>query len=100
MVAEYHAHRIRPERIHIRTGIPLQLVQDLIEGRQHLALFQQLLHRHRKRRRDQRLQQSMRYKGITQSDLQDQIEREYEQSLPAVPAPRALNNGAIKKRSN
>lgn len=83
VVAEFHAHRIQAERIHIRTGIALELVLDLIEGRQHQALFQQLLHRHRKRRRDQRLKQSLRHKGITQSDLQDQIEREYQQSLAA-----------------
>lgn len=81
VVAEYHAHNIRPERIHYRTGIALALVTDLIEGRQHQALFSARLNRHRKLRRDQRLRKSLRHRGITQSDLQDRIEREYQQSL-------------------
>lgn len=81
VVAEYHAHNIRPERIHYRTGIALALVTDLVEGRQHQALFNALLNHHRKLRRDQRLRRSLRHKGITQSDLQDQIEREYQETL-------------------
>lgn len=83
VVAEFHAHKIQAHRIHIRTGIALELVEDLVRGRAHQALFRQRLAHHRRQRRDQRLRQSLRHKGITQSDLQDQIEREYQQSLAA-----------------
>jgi hypothetical protein len=44
-------------------------------------LFKALLARHRRRRRDQRLQKSKRIKGIAQAELQDQIEKEYIDSL-------------------
>lgn len=81
VVAEFHAHKIRAERIAYRTGIDPQLVRDLIEGNSHQQLFDALLAKHRKARRDQRLRQSLRHKGVTQSELQDRIEREYRQSL-------------------
>ena len=81
VVAEYHAHKIHPARIAYRTGIDPALVNDLISGDCHQRLFKALLARHRKARRDQRLQQSLRYRGIRQADLQDEIEREYQQSL-------------------
>lgn len=81
VVAEFHAHKIQPQRIAYRTGIALTLVQGLINGEQHQQLFKYRLAAHRKRRRDQRLKQSRRIKGIAQADLQDQIEQEYQQSL-------------------
>jgi hypothetical protein len=81
VVAHFHAYKIRPERIAFRTGINLELVNQLIEGDDHQRLFKALLARHRRRRRDQRLQKSKRIKGIAQADLQDQIEKEYIDSL-------------------
>lgn len=81
VVAEFHAYRIHPNRIAYRTGIDPELVTQLVNGEAHQRLFNALLARHRKARRDQRLRQSLRHKGITQSDLQDQIEQEYLQSL-------------------
>ena len=81
VVAEFHAHRIHPNRITYRTGIDLELVQQLLNGETHQRLFKALLAKHRKARRDQRLQKSLRHKGIAQSELQDRIEQEYRQSL-------------------
>ncbi len=81
VVAEFHAHQIRPERIAYRTGIALALVRELIEGDSHQALFRARLARHRRARRDQRLRQSRRHRGIRQADLQDAIEREYREDL-------------------
>lgn len=81
VVAEFHAHKIHPHRIAYRTGIELELVQDLINGQQHAQLFKHRLAAHRKHRRDQRLKKSQRIKGIAQAELQDQIEQEYKHSL-------------------
>ena len=83
VVAHFHAYKIRPERIAFRTGINLELVNQLIEGDNHQRLFKALLARHRRSRRDQRLQKSRRIKGIAQAELQDQIEKEYIDSLVA-----------------
>jgi hypothetical protein len=81
VVAHFHAYKIRPERIAFRTGINLELVNQLIKGDGHQRLFKALLARHRRSRRDQRLQKSRRIKGIAQAELQDQIEKEYIDSL-------------------
>jgi hypothetical protein len=81
VVAHFHAYKIRPERIAFRTGIDIELVNQLIKGDGHQRLFKALLARHRRSRRDQRLQKSKRIKGIAQADLQDQIEKEYIDSL-------------------
>ena len=81
VVAEFHAYRIHPQRIAYRTGIELDLVTELISGNSHQHLFKRLVARHRKSRRDQRLQKSFRKKGIAQAELQDRIEQEYQTSI-------------------
>ncbi len=87
VVAEFHAYKIHPKRIAYRTGIELDLVTELINGDSHQRLFKSLVARHRKSRRDQRLQKSLRKKGIAQAELQDKIEQEYEASTK----PKTLN---------
>lgn len=81
VVAEFHAHKISPQRIAYRTGIEFELVSQLINAEKHQRLFNVLLARHRKRRRDQRLHKSLRTKGIAQATLQDQIEEDYQLTL-------------------
>lgn len=83
VVAEFHAYKIHPQRIAYRTGIALDLVIELVNGNSHQQLFKRLLAYHRKSRRDQRLQQSLRKKGIAQAELQDKIEQEYQASIRA-----------------
>ena len=81
VVAEFHAHKIQPTRIAYRTGIDLALVQQLINGDSHQQVFRVLLARYRTARRDQRLQQSLRQKGIARASLQEQIEQEYRDAM-------------------
>ncbi|MCP3908538.1 MAG: hypothetical protein GY712_11040 [Oceanicoccus sp.] len=81
VVAEFHAYKIHPQRIAYRTGIEMDLVTELISGDCHQRLFKSLVARHRKSRRDQRLQKAFRKKGIAQAELQDKIEQEYEASI-------------------
>ena len=84
VVAEYYAHKIQPQRIAYRTGITLELVNQLLSGESHPRLFKAMLARHRRTRRDQRLKKSLRKKGIAQAVLQDQIEQEYAEALKEV----------------
>ncbi|MFA7553795.1 MAG: hypothetical protein WCY88_06060 [Spongiibacteraceae bacterium] len=81
VVAEFYAHNIHPQRIAYRTGVSLTLVTQLVTGESHPKLFKALLAKHKRSRRDQRLKQSLRNKGIAQSALQDQIEQEYKDSI-------------------
>ena len=78
VVAEFHANKISPHRIAYRTGIDLQLIKQLINGEAHPRRFQALLARHRRARRDQRLQKALRHKGVAQSNLRTEIEREFQ----------------------
>ena len=80
VVAEFHAHKISAQRIAYRTGIELTLIQQLINGEAHPRRFQALLRRHRRARRDQRLQKALRFKGVTQADMREAIEREFLQN--------------------
>jgi len=81
VVAQFHAYKIRPDRIAYRTGIAIELVTGLIDGELHQRLFKAQLASHRKSRRDQQLQKSRRIKGIAQAELQDRIEKDYISSL-------------------
>ncbi len=81
IVAEFHVHRIPPNRIAYRIGIDLALIEDLLAGRQHKELFTALVAKYRKDRRAKRLQQSKKLKGIGQAELQESIEKEYLQSV-------------------
>jgi hypothetical protein len=81
VVAEFYAHKIPPLRIAYRTGVDIELVTQLVTGSSHQRLFNRLLARHKKARRDQRLKKSLRHKGIAQATLQDKIEQEYQASL-------------------
>lgn len=78
IVAEFHAHKITPQRIAYRTGVDVELVSQLVAGELHQRQFQYWLARHRKARRDLRLKKSLRKKGIAQSVLQDKIEADYQ----------------------
>ena len=84
VVAEFHAHKIAPHRIAFRTGIELQFVNQLLNGECHQRLFKTLLASHRRSRRDQRLKESMRIKGIAQASLQDAIEQEYNEAVKSA----------------
>ena len=77
VVAEFHAHKIAPERIAYRTGVELQLIQDLVAGEYKPRLFKHLLKQAKLRRREQRLQASLRLKGTARTSKQAAIETEF-----------------------
>jgi hypothetical protein len=77
IVAEYHAHKIRPSRIAYRVGIDIAFIEELIAGETEQERFAQLVKHYRKGRYQQRLRDSTRRTGIARYELQQKIEREF-----------------------
>ena len=79
IVAEFHAHKIRPSRIAYRVGIDIAFIEQLIAGETEAERFPRLVARYRRQRYQQRMRDSTIKKGITQYELQQRIEREFSQ---------------------
>ena len=79
VVAQFHAHRIRPNRIAYRTGIDIALVEALIAGEVEPERFAFFLARHGRSRYQQRMRESARERGVSRYELQQRIEREFKQ---------------------
>jgi len=77
IVAEFHAHKIRPSRIAYRVGIDIAFIEELIAGETEPERFAQLVDHFRRGRYQQRLRESTRRSGIARYELQQTIEREY-----------------------
>jgi hypothetical protein len=90
VVAQFHAHRIRPNRIAYRTGIDIAVVEALIAGEREPERFAFFLARHRRSRYQQRMRESAGERGVSRYELQQRIEREFrleEQDRDALPKP-------------
>jgi hypothetical protein len=79
IVAEFHAHKIRPSRIAYRVGIDIAFIEELIAGETEPERFAHLVKRYRAGRYQQRLRESNRHTGISRYELQQKIEREFVQ---------------------
>jgi hypothetical protein len=77
IVAEFHAHKIRPSRIAYRIGIDIAFIEELIAGETEPEHFAQLVKYYRSKRHQDRLQESRKRSGIARYELQQKIEREY-----------------------
>jgi hypothetical protein len=78
VVAQFHAHRIRPNRIAYRTGIDIALVEALIAGEQDPERFAFFLAKHRRSRFQQRMRESGGERGVSRYELQQRIEQEFQ----------------------
>jgi hypothetical protein len=81
IVAEFHAHKIRPSRIAYRVGIDIALIEELIAGEVEAERFPKLVAYYRGQRYRQRLRDSSGSKGIARYELQQQIEHEFKQEV-------------------
>lgn len=81
IVAEFHAHKIRPSRIAYRVGIDIAFIEELIAGEVEAEYFPRLVAHYRKQRYQQRLHDSTARKGIAQYELQQKIEREFKHEI-------------------
>jgi hypothetical protein len=77
IVAEFHAHKIRPSRIAYRVGIDIAFIEELIAGETEAERFAHLVKSYRKGRYQQRLRESQKSTGVTRYELQQKIEREF-----------------------
>ncbi|CAA0116223.1 Uncharacterised protein [Halioglobus japonicus] len=81
IVAEFHAHKIRPSRIAYRVGIDIAFIEELIAGETEPVRFPQLVKFYRKGRYQQRLNETQKSTGVTRYELQQKIEREFVQEI-------------------
>lgn len=81
IVAEFHAHKIRPSRIAYRVGVDIAFIEALIAGEIEQERFPYLVAHYRKQRYHQRLWDSKYKKGVTQYELQQRIEREFHREV-------------------
>ncbi len=79
IVAQFHAHKIRPSRIAYRVGIDIAFIEALIAGEQEQERFPQLVRYYRTQRYRQRLRESGASKGVTRFEMEQRIEREFVQ---------------------
>lgn len=77
IVAEFHAHKIRPSRIAYRIGIDIAFIEELIAGEVEAERFDALVRHYRGKRYQQRMRDSGSHRGVTRYELQQRIEREY-----------------------
>ena len=66
-------------RIAYRVGIDIAFIEELIAGETEPERFAHLVKRYRAGRYQQRLRESIRRTGISRYELQQKIEREFEQ---------------------
>lgn len=81
VVAQFHAHRIKPNRIAYRMGIDIAFVEALIAGEEEPQHFAALLERHRRQRYRDRMQESAQRAGAGRYELQQQIEQDFQLEL-------------------
>lgn len=78
IVAEFHAHKIRPSRIAYRVGIDIAFVEELIAGETEVEKFPRLVAYYRRQRYAQRMHDSRVRSGIARYELQQKIESEFQ----------------------
>lgn len=81
IVAEFHAHKIRPSRIAYRVGIDIAFIEELIAGEIEQDRFPRLVSRYRRQRFQQRLRDSSSRKGVARYEQEQKIEREFHQEI-------------------
>lgn len=81
IVAEFHAHKIRPSRIAYRVGIDIAFIEELIAGEIEAERFPRLVAHYRRQRYQQRMRDSNARSGISRYEQQQRIEREFRQEI-------------------
>jgi hypothetical protein len=83
VVAQFHAHRIKPNRIAYRMGIDIAFIEALIAGEVEKDRFAHLVDGYRRQRYRERLRESSAQTGSRRFELQQEIERDYRRDLEA-----------------
>ncbi len=81
IVAEFHAHKIRPSRIAYRVGIDIAFIEELIAGEIEQERFPRLVAHYRRQRYQQRMNDSTARRGVARYELEQRIEQEFTQEV-------------------
>lgn len=81
IVAQFHAHKIRPSRIAYRVGIDIALIEALIAGEIEEKRFPALVARYRRQRFQQRMTDATAQNGVARYELQQRIETEFNREV-------------------
>ena len=81
IVAEFHAHKIRPSRIAYRVGIDIAFIEELIAGEIEAERFPRLVAQYRRKRYQQRMSDSGTRRGVARYELEQRIEQEFTQEV-------------------
>lgn len=76
-VAQFHAHKIRPNRIAYRMGIDIAFVEALIAGETEANKFSALVEHYRRQRFKDRMRATNEKRGAARFEQQKQIEKEF-----------------------
>ena len=77
VVAQFHAHHIRPNRIAYRMGIDIAFIEALIAGEIEAERFAALVEGYRRQRYRDRMRESASLSGSHRFEQQQRIERDY-----------------------
>lgn len=78
VVAQFHAHQIRPNRIAYRMGIDIALIEGLIAGEIEGERFPAMVQQFRQQRYRDRMRATASQRAGSRYDLQQQIEKEHQ----------------------
>ena len=81
IVAEFHAHKIRPSRIAYRVGIDIAFIEELIAGEIEAERFPRLVALYRRQRYQQRMSGTASRRGAARYEMEQRIEREFTQEV-------------------
>ena len=81
IVAEFHAHKIRPSRIAYRVGIDIAFIEELIAGEIEEERFPRLVAQYRRQRYQQRMNASSVRRGVARYELEQSIEHEFRREV-------------------
>lgn len=82
-VAQFHAHRIKPNRIAYRMGIDIAFIEALIAGEVEKERFANLVDHYRRQRYRDRIRESSAQSGSRRFEVQQEIERDFRRDLDA-----------------
>ncbi|MEE4277161.1 MAG: hypothetical protein V2I82_01695 [Halieaceae bacterium] len=85
VVAQFHAHRIRPNRIAYRMGIDIAFVEALIAGEVEEERFAAMVEHYRRQRHRERLRESAALPPGKRFEHQQHVERDRQRELQGEP---------------
>ena len=78
LVAEFHAHKVRPNRIAYRLGIDIALIESLLAGERDADRFAALVRRYRRQRFTDRVRRAEKQRGQRSYELRERAARDFE----------------------